>query len=70
MSTCKRLNKSTGCQNKSHLVVKNLFSADAASSPLAAGVSKNHNQVEDSAVDPEWTLLYYLRNKCILPSIC
>nr|CAD7204695.1 unnamed protein product [Timema douglasi] len=29
-----------------------------------------HGHVEDSAVDPEWTLLYYLRNKCILPSIC
>ena len=25
-------------------------------------------QVVDSDVDPEWTLLYYLRNKCILQS--
>lgn len=24
-------------------------------------------QIEDSNVDPEWTLLFYLRNKCILP---
>lgn len=27
-------------------------------------------QIEDGDVDPEWTLLYYLRNKCILYIVC